>query len=203
MASVWGNYTVLRRFRTIFLLLAAVFAMTPPGVRADDSQLSAQRVALLLLKTVSYDTNLKGRSGASVGVAVVSRETGKNDKFCGEVFNALVEQAKTTTVAGLPVKVSEVEFKDGPSTDSHLKELKARVAYLCPSALGVVDQISQVTRRNSIISVAGDRLAVERGISVGLIARETKPVILVNVGASKAEGSEFGVELLRLAEIVK
>ncbi len=172
------------------------------AVRAGDDQLSPQRLSLLLLKTISYDAHLKTRAGDSVVVGVVSR-AGAGEKYCDDIVSSLTDQAKTTTVSGLPVKITSMEFRDVLALETKIQDSKVSVAFICPGIADRTAEIVQVTRKKSVISTTSERETTEKGASVGLIAKDSKPVILINVTAARAENAEFGVELLRLAEIIK
>ena len=43
---------------------------------------------------------------------------------------------------------------------------------------------------------------VRRGVAVGIGVEQDKPQILINLGAARAEGSDFDASLLRIAIVV-
>jgi len=181
--------------------VSVVFSASP--VSADEELLSPQRLSLLLLKTISYDAKLKDRAGSAVNIGVIARKGDSADAACPGISAALSEQAKTTTVAGLPVKIMDITYGDEAAFEARLRELRPAAVLLCPGAAASVAEITAVTRKLSVVSVATGREAVEKGAALGLTSKGSKPVILVNLAASRGEGAEFGVELLRLAEVVK
>jgi hypothetical protein len=60
-----------------------------------------------------------------------------------------------------------------------------------------------VTRKRSILSFTSVESLVKSGLSVGLVVRDAKPTILVNLPASKAEGAELDPALLKVSEVLK
>ncbi len=198
-----GKPAILGGLVPLLSMAAALLVLSVPPARADDELLSPQRLSLLLLKAISYDTKLKERAGASVNIGVIARKGDSADTACPEISAALSEQAKTTTVAGLPVRILDFVYSDEAALEARFRELRPAAVLLCPGAAASIGEISAVTRKLSVVSVATGRETVEKGAALGLTSKGSKPVILVNVTAARSEGAEFGVELLRLAEVVK
>ena len=75
------------------------------------------------------------------------------------------------------------------------------IAYVCPGTKysGVID----VARHSQFITFAPDELAVQEGVAIGLVPRDGKPKLLINVNASIATGMQLDPGILRLAELVR
>ena len=56
---------------------------------------------------------------------------------------------------------------------------------------------------HSRTTIARGRPLVEAGLAIGVEVQGDKPRIVVNLPAAKAEGTSFGSELLRLADIIR
>jgi hypothetical protein len=156
--------------------------------------------ALLLLRVLAYDRNITKRAGKVVTVAVVYKPgDGESEQVRGQIANALTEAAKKVTVAGLPVRV--VSLGVTANLESDLAPMRAAAAYVCPGLGDMVPSISRVTRARSILSFAGTEKYVTSGLSIGLVRRQSKAAILVNLPSSKAEGAALDAALLRVAEV--
>ena len=165
------------------LLVATL--LTGPAVGGN---LPAQQQALLLLRTLAYDRNVK----------VVLTKDGP----CGEMKSALVEAAKQLTVGGLQVKVVGIEWS-AKEAESRLAAVKPAAAYLCGSFDAVLDEVTAVTRKLSALSFSPNGGDVENGVSIGLVSKGDKAALLVNLPATRSEGAELDSAVLRVAEIVR
>ena len=62
-----------------------------------------------------------------------------------------------------------------------------------------VVRVSRARRIKTITVVTG---YVEAGVAIGLRVRNDKPMIVVNLSAAKAEGSDLTAQLLRASTII-
>ena len=80
--------------------------------------------------------------------------------------------------------------------------MKADVFYVTEMrGINILDvvHVSRARRIKTITVVAG---YVEAGIAIGLSVRNDKPVIVVNLSAAKAEGSDLTAQLLKVATVI-
>ncbi len=186
------------------LVLTAVFCLLPgPGaVQAAPEQLEADRQALLLLKTLSQDKNLKSRVGERVVVVLVS-PTENPGGSCGAVLSALHARAKEMTVGGLKVQIIHAPFQTAESFGAGLEKLGAAAIYVCAGLEAHLSAIRAETRRLSVLSVSGVESQVRSGLSVGFVLREGKAVLLLNLPALREEKVFLDPTLLRVAEVIE
>jgi len=190
-----------RRLILGFLLFVALSGFVP-SVEAGD--LPPRNAALLILRALAYDRKLKARVGSEVRVLVVYQsgnqpsETTKSD-----LVGALQDAARETTVSGLPVRVASLAYSDAGGLEAALKSDHTAAVYVCLGVTSHANNIAEVTRRRSALTFTGDEESVKSGLSVGLITRGTKPTVLVNLPASKAEGADLDPALLRVAEVIR
>ncbi|PYP39871.1 MAG: hypothetical protein DMD43_09830 [Gemmatimonadetes bacterium] len=71
------------------------------------------------------------------------------------------------------------------------------------SGLSDLDELIRFSQASRITSATGVRSYVEKGVAVGIGVRQDKPEILINLPASRSEGSEFDASLLRIATVLK
>jgi hypothetical protein len=91
---------------------------------------------------------------------------------------------------------------DTNSLDRLLKPGDVQVIYIAPLRAFEVDGITRLARSRHLRTVTGVPEYVEQGVALGLTVRKDRPLILVNLNAARAEGSEFSSQLLKLARIV-
>ena len=156
--------------------------------------------ALLLLRSLAYDRNLATRqTGSTVVVSLLSltKEAGATCADLHQSLDALV--AKHVTLSGRPVEVNELPLHDLTGLAAKLKGSAAVVVCCAADAKA----ISEATRANHVLSYSTEEDAVHNGLSVGFIQRNGKPVIMVNLAASKEEGVAFESAFLQVAEVVR
>lgn len=91
-------------FLATALLVATLGAAPARGV------LPARNQALLLLRVLSYDRNLRSRSGNELTVAVASRD-GERSEAERQMAAALEDAARSFTVSGLTARVVTVPWR--------------------------------------------------------------------------------------------
>jgi hypothetical protein len=182
-----------RAVRAVLAVLVYSASVLPMRI-AHATDLPPQQQALLVLRILSYDRNLKARAETEVAIAVVS-----GSLPCEEIVVALESASKQRSVAGLPVRVVPMAWpKDG-----NLKlDKRPAAAYICGGLSGQVDKISALTRQRDILSIAGTEADVKSGLGIGFALRNDRAAVVVNLNAVKEEGAELDSALLSLAEIV-
>jgi hypothetical protein len=187
-----------RRWLVMMLLVMVM------GGSARAETLAAPLQASLLLKVLTYDRNLAGRAGAAVVVAVAYRAgSAESEAAADDVTAAIQDAAKHFSVAGLPVQALKVAYADSAGFEAALKSKHASALYLCPGLGEAVSAITKLTRASFILTFTASEAQVRGGVSIGLLRRETRASLLVNLAASRAEGANLESAFLRVAEIIQ
>jgi YfiR/HmsC-like len=183
---------------------ACVLGMISMSLSARAADLPANFQSLFLLRILAYDRNLKTRAGDAVSILVIYQDgNDASDAMKGEIVRAVTKVAKDTQVSGLPVRISAVAYADATGLDAAITSAKASALYLCPGLDASLGAIADVTHRRSVLSFTGVEPWVTKSVAIGLVARESKPAVIVNLAASKAEGADLDPALLRLAEVIR
>jgi hypothetical protein len=112
-----------------------------------------------------------------------------------------LKQMGDSTISGHPVRWLAVELNGVDSLRLALLHNRVDVVYVTPLRGVELDPIKTVTRAAGITTFTGVPRYVERGLALGVgIARE-RPQIIVNLGAARAEGSDFTSQLLRVCKV--
>jgi len=188
--------------RRTFGLGALALLLVSSSASAADLPLNYQ--AIFLLRILAYDRNLKSRAGDSVNILAVYQDgNDASDSTKSEMIRAVTKIAKDTQVAGLSVRINSVAFSDVAGLEEAIGNAHAAALYLCPGLDGSVGAISDLARRRSVLTFTGVEPWVRQALSIGLVARDSKPAVVVNLPASKAEGADLDPALLRLAEVLR
>lgn len=184
---------------TILLLLLGL-----TGGPAVAEPLPAKNQALLLLRILAYDHKLADRVDAKkVTIYVVHRAgASESEDPANEMVGVLREIAKSTKLAGNTIQVVKVAYNE-KTFDADIAKVKAAALWVAPSLGDSLGPISGVTTKRKLLSFTGVPEYVNAGLSVGFSNDGGKPVISVNIPASKNEGADLDVALLRVAKIVK
>ena len=182
--------------------LVAGALVRPSPARADD--LPARNQALLLLRVLAYDRNLAQRASGAVTVAVVFRpgDRGSEDRRAA-LLAAFEEVAHDVVVAGLPVKVEAIPYRDAADFESRLEATRPALAYVDPALQKAVPEIVVASRRRGVLTADGSRGLVEAGLSVAVVAQAGRAGLVVNLKASRQEGADLDAALLAVSEVIK
>jgi hypothetical protein len=181
-------------------VLLATFVATAPA-RAEE--LTPRKQALLLLRVLVYDRNLKARATDAIRVAVAFRAGDARSERHRDVLMAALEEVSREVVAlGLPVEAVALPYHDAADFEARLARSAPACAYVCAGLEPVVKEISRVTQRHSVLSASGSREMAEAGLTVALVNRGSRAGVVVNLAAARAERADFDSALLAIAEVI-
>jgi hypothetical protein len=184
------------------LALGLILVLTSGIAIADP--LPSKNQALLLLRILAYDHKLADRvDNKKVTIYVVHKNgAAESEDPANEMVGVLREIGKSTKLAGNTIQVVKLAFNDKTFADDVAK-VKAAALYVSPSLGDSLATIMAVTTKRKLLSFTGVSEYVNAGLSVGFANADGKPVISVNLPASRNEGADLDVALLRVAKIVK
>jgi YfiR/HmsC-like len=192
----------LRRFKALLIAgLVAAATLAPSPARAEE--LPPRNHALLLLRVLAYDRNLKARAGSTVTVLILTQAGDRASEERGaELAAAFEEVAKDVVVAGLAVRVKEAPYHDPAELEARLNGLHPALVYLDGALTGAAAEVAKVTRRHAVCT-SGTRAMAEAGLAVGVAARQGRAALVVNLAASRSEGVDFDASLLAISEVIR
>ncbi len=189
---------VLRRS---FLILWALAALAG-GRRASAAEVRPKARALLMLKVLAYDRNLKKRAGKRANILIVHRAGhASSESTARDMLLALKAAASRVRVSGLRINATGVAY--GAGFSDHLLKSGAVAVYVCEGLGGKLATISRHTRARKALTFTNQRDFVRRRLGVGIVAKKGRAKLLVNLPASRAEGAKLSSALLRLARVFR
>jgi hypothetical protein len=199
----WSSSRGARRAsRAIGVVAAFALALGAPHWSASAYDASSQNKALLILRILSYDHNLRMRAGERVTVLVLHHPYEESSLRAREELVGSLKKMQRVKVAGLPINVVSAAYADSRGFESRLAQTRPAAVIVCPGLEGDLGSISTVTRRASALTISTSEPDVRRGLSVAIVRRDGKDRIIINVPAARAEGARFDAGLLQLATIV-
>lgn len=190
----------IRRARCFCIALVLAVLGSSPGLGAD---LAPSKQAVFLARIIAYDGNLKGRAAGTVNIGILSRKGDKASERTADAIFKAFSSLESTTLAGLPVKVSRLSFAAREALDKAMRDEGIDTLYVCEGLEGNLSDITSVSRSLKALTIASQEPLLKLGLSLGVFDVDGKNTILVNLDASREEGVAFGPDLLRLATVVR
>jgi hypothetical protein len=197
-----------RRLRVLAaaLLLAPLALVPAPAAARSAAESMPVPVSLqipLILKVLTYDRNLGSRAQSElrIGIVIAPRDPASvraRDELA-DVFGSLADK----TVKRLRLRPVMLEYGSAAQLEGALRSAGVNVLYVAPGNGPNVGEIARLARAAQIVSTTGVPEYVPQGIAVGIGEQQDRPQILINLPASRSEGSEFDASLLRIVKIVR
>lgn len=183
-------------------ILLFVLISSRPAQAADDLLPSKQ--AALLLRVLPYDQNFQLRAPQAVTVAVIHREgSAISETYRLDMIAALRDLARGMQIQSLPIQIISIGYSNSEAFAAAIARQKLSAVYVCPGLEDVLDSISELSRKNKILSFSGRETEVRDRISIGLLRRGSRPALIVNLRAAMAEGADLHPDLLALSEVLR
>src|SRR6185436_16807381 len=184
-------------------LLIGVLTLLLAGGSAQAQKMAAPAEVQvpLLFKILTFDRRLETRPPGNVIVIAVVFQTGYRASLVAR--NQVLDALKTmvnSTISGHPVHWVAVELKDVDQLRLALIHERTDIVYVTPLRGVDLDTIMTTARTASMTTFTGVPLCVEQGLALGVGIVRERPQIIVNLPATRAEGSDFNSQLLRVSK---
>ncbi len=154
----------------------------------------------LFLKILTYDSNLAAR-GETIVVGVVFQERHRASVLAKDDFLAAIRDYPT--VGGQSVRVVPLPLSDVATLQEQVQTHGINTLYVAPLRAYDVAVLLPLATEQQILTLSGVPAYIHEGIAVGMRLEDRKPKVMVNLPAAKAQGANFKVQLLRLAEVIR
>ncbi|HEV8122682.1 MAG TPA: YfiR family protein [Gemmatimonadales bacterium] len=186
------------------LLMIAVFAAVPGALQAQEMDVPATIQIPLLYKILTFDRKLGNRTPDDVIVIAVVFQTGYRASALArdQVVDAL-KGMKDSTISDHPVRWVLLELDDLDAFNRALTRERVDVIYVTPLRGVELDGIITAARSKAVTTFTGVPRYVERGLGLGVGVNRERAQIIVNLTATRAEGSDFNSQLLRVSKVIE
>jgi len=182
-------------------LLALLFTSPVP---AQEMPRPIEEQAPLILKILTYDRNLDRNSEEVLTIGIVHDPTNPDSATAMQELSDFLFANKGKKVKQKPFRYFQIEYAGSESLRAFSEERGIGVYYITPGfSSATLSQIIGVSRSPSITSMTGVPDYVQAGVAVGIGERRGRPQILINLPASREEGSEFDASLLRISTVIR
>ena len=187
---------------TPVIAVALLALAARPGWGADEMPVPADLQVPLLLKILTYDRNFETKAKAELTIGIVYDPGDPGSVRAKNEVAEMLDKVAGKTVKKLPIKYVLLEHRGLAELGTEVRSRGVSLLYLAPG-LRNLDELIRFSQASRITTATGVRSYVERGVAVGIGVRQDKPEILINLPASRSEGSDFDASLLRIATVLK
>ena len=196
--TMFGCRRVKCSLVALLLLACTVPAFLP--LSAQEMDVPVRMQVPILLKVISFDRHLHTRAPREVVVGVLM-QGGYRASVVARDEAVEVLTAPATSVDGLPVRVVIFDL-DRQDIREVFTNRPLTHLYVTPLRAIDIRELAAHARTARVTTMTGVTEQLSGGLSLGVGLRDGRPKILVNVGASRAEGADLSAELLKLAELI-
>ena len=157
----------------------------------------------LFLKILTFDRHLKTRVGGEIVIGIVYQRKFRTSLNVKDEFVNVAGTSSIKTIDGIPIRCVPIEIDDETDLANAVSKNRVNLLYVTPVRAVDVEVITAVSRAKQVMTFTGVPDYVESGLSIGIGIKGEKPLIIVNLAAAKAEGTDFSSQLLKLAKIIE
>jgi hypothetical protein len=161
---------------------------------------SPEKRAVILVRALSYDANLKQRVGSELVIAVLARKPGDP---CSASMQRGFGGLGSPKVAGVTMRLTQLVYTTAEALTAVVGQQGIDALYLCEGLEGELPAIFDLARKQHLLTMGGTEDLVTRGAALGVTFQEARPSLLVNLTAAKSVGAAFSSDLLRVARVIR
>ncbi|RMF55088.1 MAG: YfiR family protein [Calditrichaeota bacterium] len=190
-----------RRYKNKLLLVLSTLLWSSISF-AQEMEVPVSVQYPLFLKILTFDRNLIERTESYLTIGVVYQGKFNLSRKVKEQWVKEMHHSPIKKIQNLEIHQIEIDL-DERSLSKTLQNEKINVLYITPLRGISLQSIVDVADSLDICTLSGVPRYVEAGVAVGIGLKIQKPLILINLKASKAQGMDLSSQLLKLARIIK
>lgn len=180
-----------------------LFLLGAPGKGLADSALPIAYQIPLLMKLVTYEFNLMGKTEPRIVIGVLYRPEDPGSLQCYQSFETQFKERKDLAIRGHRLELVGIPIRSEDALRLPSGHPDLDILYVAPGNEDRITAISRWTREMKSLSVTSSETSVEQGLSVALVSRGAKEAITINLPASLEEGREWNVNVLQVARVIR
>lgn len=157
----------------------------------------------IFFKIFAYDKNLNQKVKDHLDIVIIYQKKFITSLNIKNSIQSLLESDNYKYYNSIPVTIKSVSIESSSELDNYLRKNHADILYVAPLRALNISELAEITRARKILTITGVPEYVEEGLSVGIGIKSNKPQIIINLSASKSEGSNFSSQLLKLAKVIE
>ena len=189
------------------VLLAACLFLCPLQAIGETDILRSEVFLVVLLKALNYDRKIDRIAEGKIVIGIIYiNGDGQAQSFAQKIKDSYQEIQSTTQIKNLPTDCKILGLDktiDRKTLEEELKQDHISVVVVANQEADSNKVIFDTTRALSIDSVCYSSQCVKEGGGLGIVPKNNRSQILVNMSAVGQEGSDYTGQFLDLCEAVK
>jgi hypothetical protein len=178
------------------LAVAGALVARPVAAGAQEMDVPVPLQADLMTRVIAFDRNAP--VPGPLRIAIVYQ---KGNRASASATKQMARALAGAMSGDRPIEVVRIDI-DSVALTPALQAQRPFAAYVAPVRAVDLANVVACLRAVRVRSFSGVTAYVRDGIAVGMSARGSRPRLLINLPASRAEGAEYSSDLLQLAEVI-
>jgi hypothetical protein len=181
--------------------ILTLFIIWTTGARGQESTVPIDVHVPILLKVLTFDRNLKARTGAEIVIGIAYQSDYRTSLTTQEDVMRAMGDHSNPRIEETPLRLVPIDIDESDLGGTLTRE-KVDILYFAPLRNVSIRQITTVARSKHVATMTGVSKYVESGVAFGVGMKSGKPLILINRTSQILEGIDFSSQLLKLARII-
>ena len=186
--------------RRLLLVVSLMLSMLL-SVHAQNAPIPVTVQYRLLIKILEFDRHFEWASGKDVVLGIVYQRKFRPSLEAQEQMMNLIQNSGTE--GGLHFRAVAIDLIEGVDLQGEMVRNNISLLYVAPLRSINIEAITSVSRSLKLNTFTGVIEYANHGIGITIGIKDDKPQIIVNLAATKAEGSKYSSQLLGLARVIE
>ena len=157
----------------------------------------------IFMKILECNKGYSVHDDSLLTIAIIFQSNNKQSLTTHDDIIGLTSQFTQQRISALAIKFVEFDLDRIGDLSASFSAEKVDVAYISPLRAYKIEDIADICKAKSILSLTGMTSYLNLGLAVSIANRGGKPQIVINLPAAKAEKANFGSQILKLARIME
>lgn len=183
------------------LLLAVALGSAPLASASAQEGVPPKLALLVMLKVLTYDKNFAAR-GKGDFIVLIAHEPSR--AAARDELLATASQLRENAIQSRPLKFVSAPAGSAKELGEAAQKLGAAAIVAVPgTSAATAGIIAQVAKERSLYSLALDPPLAEKELVLGVVNKDGRPQIIINLPAAKDINATFEPTVLRLARVIQ
>ncbi len=187
-----------RAFLTVTALLGA-----PTVATAQDMAVPVNLQLTVFARALSYDRSLPQRAESTLVMGIVYQPDVRASAVAKDEVMAWIDRNGHAVSEHVELRGVPIALADTADLRTAIRRHRVDVLYVTPLRAVNLGHITQVTRAERVLTVTGVVSFVRSGVALGVDEQARRTRILINLPASRDEGSDFTAQLLAVSHVIE
>jgi hypothetical protein len=196
---------ILAKYSRIIAASLVCFLMmhTISSALADDKGIALDIQIAFLSRIATYDRNINISQMDSLRIGIILEGRNAKSEKIGNEFEAIIDEANILKDVRFGYSLHKLYLDSKDDIKASMKDLDIDILYVPELNQIDVELIREICRENKYISFTGIASYLDLGLSLCIISERNRPVILMNLDATRAEGARFRSQLIKICRLIE